>query len=106
TLVFLLQAQNNAHHLVDGIGEIALRGHSAELGLERLHSLLTLDFDVSVELDPSAEQISWNRQRAIHDEGLLFALGLRFRHGGKCNRKSPRTMQLKSSRRCRFLLNC
>jgi hypothetical protein len=94
------------HHLVDGIGEIALRGHSAKLGLERLHSVLTLHFDVSVELNPSAEQIPRNRQRAIHDEGLLFAFGLRLRQHEKCNRKSPHIMQLNSSRRCRFLRHC
>jgi hypothetical protein len=99
-------AQDNAHHLVDGIGKIALRGHSAKLGLKRLHSVLTLNFDVRVELNPSTEQIPWNRQRAIHDEGLLFALGLRLRQSENCNRKSPRTMQLNSSRRCRFLRHC
>jgi hypothetical protein len=43
--------------------------------------VLTLDFDVSVEFNPSAEQIPRDRQRAIHDEGLLFAFGLRLRQG-------------------------
>jgi len=55
--------------------QYCLRGHSAKLGLERLHSVLTLHFDVSVELNPSAKQIPWNRQRAIHDEVFSLRLG-------------------------------
>jgi hypothetical protein len=41
--------------------------------------MLTLDFDVVIELNSGTEQVPRNRQRAIHVEGLLFALGLRLR---------------------------